>query len=260
MFAQVACLKCGKPFQVGREKLGQGVPCPWCGQTTDAVPAAVEVHPLPADSSDLTPRPPLRTGEGESAAPPKRRPRLLPLVAYAVLLLVVAAAVFVLLRYQGGYVPDVALAEFVAPDGSCRAVLPGAAREGPVAGDEFLPAGRRFAASSWLTRAGGEVGWFDLPAEEVKLLREEDLFRHLRDRRAKELDAAVTAEGVVRVDSSTGAEVRFTRGDVRHVDRYLLAKGGPNPRVYWVSVGGPNLDPDSAVAQRVIGSLRLTRP
>lgn len=237
MFAQVACLVCGKPFQVRAEKLGRSVPCPWCGKHTDAVPVTVDVQPLPAE------------------APKPRRRHPLVWVAYALALVLVAGGVFVGLRVFGG----TGFTEFTAPDGSCRAVLPGFPGEVPLGPtDELFVSGKRFAASpGWFGKVSGELGWFDLPAEDAKLIRPEDLFRAVRDRRAEELGATPDGEGVVRADSLSGVEVRFASGDVRHAERYLFDPKPPRPRVYWVSVGGPGFDPESAAARKVLGSLRI---
>lgn len=256
MFAQAVCLLCGKPFQVAREKLGRTVPCPWCDQPTEAVPVAVEVQPLPA-SDDPTPHP--RTpGEPGPRRPRVRSPnRPLFLLVYGAGLLLIAGGVFVGLRVTGVF-GGITFTEFVAPDGSCRAALPGTATPVPVGfSDELFPSGKRFAAASWLGRVRGEVGWFDLPAEDAKLIRPEDLFDRVRELRAGELGAEVDGQGVVRVDDHPGAEVRFVKDKVKHVERYVFVKGGPTPRVYWVSVGGDNFDPDSADARKVVGSLRV---
>lgn len=255
MFAQVACLVCGKPFQVAREKLGQTVPCPWCDQPTKAVPATVEVQPLPAEPQSGSPR---GGDDRDLTALPsvsrRTKPRLLVWTVYGVVLLLVTGGVFVGLRVMGG----TTFSEFVAPDGSCRAVLPGAANPVPVGfSDELFPSGKRFASVSGMGRVHGEVGWFDLPAEDAKLIRPEDLFDKVRGWRAGELGADVDGQGVVRVDEHPGAEVRFVKDKVKHVERYVFVKSGPTPRVYWVSVGGENFDPDSADARKVLGSLRV---
>lgn len=245
MFAQVACLVCGKPFQVPRDKLGQSVTCSWCGEPTEAVPVAVDVQPLPAG-------PPVTT-------PAKRRFNPVVWVAYVALLVLIAGGVFAALRMFGG---GGEWTEFTAPDGSCRAVLPGSPREVPAGPTgELFPSGNRFVVSpGWNSKVGGELGWFDLPADDAKLIRPEDLFRTLRDRRAEELGATAEGEGVVRLDALSGVEVRFAKENVRHVERYLFDPKPPRPRVYWVSVGGANFDPESAAARKVMGSLRVTTP
>lgn len=256
MFAQVACLACGKPFQVDRQKLGSSVPCPWCGKDTAAVPAAVDVQPLPP----AEPAPPARTRREYDAPPPRPRTAAKPFrplvwVAYAVLLLFVAGAVFLGVRlFSGGS----NLNEFTTPDGSCKVLLPGSPREVPVVStDEFFPSGKRYVSTPGVfNKFGGEVGWLDLPPEDAKLIRPEDLFRTLRERRAEELGATAEGEAVLRVDSFQGVEVRFAKEKVRHLERYLFDPKAVNPRVYWVSVGGPDFDPDSAVARKAVGSLR----
>jgi hypothetical protein len=240
MFAQVACLVCGKPFQVAREKLGRTLPCPWCGKDTDALPVTVDVQPLP---------------EGTPPSPPTRRPKWLLPGAYVLALVLVAGGVFVGLRVLGA----TAYSEFVAPDGSCRAVLPGGPREVPAGpADELFRSGRRFVSEpGWSGKVAGELGWLDLTADDAKLIRPEDLLRTVRDRRAEELGATPDGEAVVRTDSLHGVEVRFVNAADRHVERYLFDPTATRPRVYWVSVGGPGFDPDSAAAKRVLGSLRV---
>ncbi|MCU0703945.1 MAG: hypothetical protein MUF18_08210 [Fimbriiglobus sp.] len=251
MFAQVACLVCGKLFQVPREKLGTSVACSWCGKPTDAVPVAVDVLPLPAATSDSTPQTLLQKGDREKVS----RPLLW--AGYAALLVAVAAVVFVGVRMLGG---SVSLAEFVAPDGSCKALLPGAAIEAGITPDaatgELFPTGKRFRTPpGWGSKVEGEVGWFDVP--EAKLVRPDDVFRALRDRRAGELGLTAEGEGVVRVNALQGVEVRFAGGNQRWVERYLFDPKASRPRVYWVGVGGPNFDPESEVAKKILGSLRV---
>lgn len=267
MFAQVACLACGKPFQVDRQKLGRPVPCPWCGKDTEAVPVAVDVQPLPpAEPAPPEPAPPKPAWNERAALPLAVRPAKavaktrtpLVWVAYAALLLFVAGAVFVGVRLL---TVGTALNEFTTPDGSCKVLLPGRPREMPTdPTDEFFPSGKRFvSAPGPFNKLGGEVGWFDLPVEDAKLIRPEDLFRTVRERRAGELGATAEGEAVLRVDSFQGVEVRFSKDNVRHLERYLFDPKAAPPRVYWVSVGGPDFDPDSAVARKAVGSLRVTK-
>jgi hypothetical protein len=249
MFAQVACQVCGKPFQVPKGQLGETVTCSWCGKPTAAVPLAVKAEPLPAEMPE---RPRRRT------VLPQARPRpsgVRPLVwvVYGVLLLLVAAGVFVGVRmFTGG---GGGLRPFVPPDGSCDVLLPGTPREQPVADDEFLKSGKRFVSEpGWGGKLRGEVGWFDIP--DAQLARADDLFVLLRDRRAGEFGATAGGEASVRVDARYGKEVRFVKGDEVYVERYLFDPKSSRPRVYWVSVGGAKFDPESATAAKVVGSLR----
>ena len=233
MFAQVACQVCGKPFQVPKERLGETVACSWCGKPTTAVPLVVKVHQLP-ESKPARPRWPLY-------------------VAYGVLLLLIAGGVFAGVRmFTGGD----GLREFTAPDGSCKAMLPGTPREQAVPADDFLGTGQRFVTEpGWGNKLRGEVGWCDIA--DAQLVRPEDLFTLLRDRRAVELGATAEGEASVRADSHFGREVRFVSGDVKSVERYLFDPKAARPRVYWVSVGGAKFDPESATAAKVTGSLRV---
>lgn len=185
-----------------------------------------------------------------------RRQRPLFLFGYGLLLLLVAGGVFVGLRVLGG----TTFTKFVAPDGSCQAELPGSVAEVPVASpDELFSSGKRFVGSSWFGRVHGEVGWFDLSAEDVKLLPPEGAFEPLQKWRAEQLGAEVELQGPVKLNdvSVSGHEVRFLKGKARYVERYLFVGTGPAPRVYWVSVGGEKFDPESADALKVVGSLRV---
>lgn len=235
MFAQVACVECGKPFQVPKAKVGETVTCSWCGNPTAAVPLAMDALPLPA-------------------GPKRRNP--LAWVAYAAALVAVSVGVFLGLR---GFGDGNTLRLFTAPDGSCAALLPGSPREVAVPDDDFLKGGKRFVAEpGWFGGPRGEVGWFDMP--DAKQWRAEDLFVVLRDRRAGELGATAEDEKAVRVDALFGREVRYTSGNTRHTERYLFDAKSTRPRVYWVSVGGDKFDPDSPAASKVLGSLRVTPP
>ena len=57
-----------------------------------------------------------------------------------------------------------------------------------------------------------------------------------------------------------GAEVRYGTGGTRHTARILAILDAPTPRVYFVWVGGTNVDPDGAAPARVLSSFRLTGP
>ncbi len=253
MFAQVACQVCGKPFQVPKDQLGETVTCSWCGKPTAAVPLAVEAQPLPPERPE---RP--RQRAVVAHARPRARVRPLVWVGYGALLMVVAGGVFAGVRLFTGGGGD-GLREFTAPDGSCKAQLPGTPREQAVADDEFLKSGKRYVSEpGWGNKWRGEVGWFDVP--DAQLMRPEDLFVLLRDRRAGELGATAEGEGSVRVDSHFGKEVRFVSGEVKYVERYLFDAKSARPRVYWVSVGGAKFDPESATAAKVMGSLRVAAP
>lgn len=237
MFAQVACVECGKPFQVPRAKLGETVTCSWCGKPTAAVPLVVDALPLPSGTK-------------------ARRTHPLAWVVYAAVLVTVAGGVYLGLRTFGG---GSTLRQFSAPDGSCAALLPGSPREVDVPDDDFFKVGKRFVAEpGWFGGPRGEVGWIDVP--DAQLVRAEDLFVVLRDRRASELGATAEEEKAVRVDALFGREVRFVNGNTRHAERYLFDAKSTRPRVYWVSVGGDKFDPDSATASKVLGSLRVTPP
>ncbi len=243
MFAQVACLKCGKPFQVKRETLGQPTTCPWCNETTQAVPTVMDVQPLPP-ATDLLP----------AARKPRRK--LLLYLAYAALLLLIAAGVFVGVRTFTAPLPGLSLAEWTAPDGSCKATLPGTVSETAIDPPlRTLPNGKRFRSASWMTKAVGEVGWFEL-TEEDATYRPVDLLNTVREGRAALLEAKV--DDVNGVDDTSDVTVKYTAGAVRYVERQVVVKRGKRGRVYFVCVGGPNLSADNPEAKRVLESLTIT--
>jgi len=59
MFVPVACLKCGKPFQVPEAAAGTTVTCPWCKNPTPALPVAglPDSVPAPAPADPPVPAP-----------------------------------------------------------------------------------------------------------------------------------------------------------------------------------------------------------
>jgi hypothetical protein len=205
MFVPVACLTCGKLFQVPPAAAGTDVPCPWCKATTPALPVAgVAPAPATSETGGLTPpaRPeqpdPLSLDDAPAPEPPAKaipvRPASVPLpatppkprspVVKGLLvggLSVVAclAALVVSLLISGrtiplpgaGHVPDSAWAEFTPPDGSCSFALPGVPAAEAVDPNPAAPAtrgGERYVTTGWYSRATAWVGWQNLDPEWVK--------------------------------------------------------------------------------------------
>ena len=64
MFVPVACLRCGKLFQVPPAAAGTDVTCPWCREPTPALPVAADApvptappEPLSLDDAEELVRP-----------------------------------------------------------------------------------------------------------------------------------------------------------------------------------------------------------
>ena len=70
-YVPVACLVCGRLFQVQQDKLGQTVVCPWCQAVTPALPIATANVPKPGESPASVPAssdPSLPSIEGSAPA------------------------------------------------------------------------------------------------------------------------------------------------------------------------------------------------
>jgi hypothetical protein len=198
MFVPVACLKCGKPFQVSEADAGNEVPCPWCTAATPALPiagvsATAPVAPAPGPPDSVTPAPePLSLDdatENDSGGltspgsptpspgrpkptpdPAARRSFRTPIIALGLSVLVFVATVAGLMVWRGygsGQVPDSAWTTFSPPDGSFSASLPGSpAAESidPHPSIAEIGGGQRFVTRGWYSKTTAWVGWCDLNA------------------------------------------------------------------------------------------------
>jgi len=267
VFAQVACGKCGKPFQVPEARLGQPVVCSWCKETVTALPlAGVVPEALPDEDAPPLPAPPRRS-----------RPWLVPVVI-ALLSMLALAVAFLGSRYYRGSVPQFVWQRFEAADGTCRVDLPGETTESqmpPIPDLMITTGGKKFTASSALTRVGGFIGWHDFDPAKVQRLRAEDVLAAERQLRQAETGWTVDTESTSakisarpppkvapgeqerEVEKHKGfdvLEVRYFDGPRRFVEWYVFVNKGPHPRLYVVSVGGGNFDPDGETARRVLNS------
>lgn len=253
MFAQVACGKCGKPFQVPEDRLGQPVVCSWCQETVTAVPlAGVIPEALP---DDAPPRPAVRA---RAIQPQSGRGWLKALVVVALSLLALSAA-YLGSAYYRGAVPGFVWDRFDAPDGTCRIDLPGGVRETELDANPKSPItrpGKKFTASSTFTRIGGFVGWYDLDPAQLQLApRGEDVLAAERERRKADTGWTVEVESAsAKVGGFEAMEVRYADGARKYVERYVFVTKGPHPRLYVIGVGGGGFDPESEAAKRVLSS------
>ena len=271
MFAQVACWKCGKPFQVPQAQLGQPVACPWCRETGTPLPVVGVVPEALPDDAPPHVRAVAKRVDAKSPASGSKRPWLAPVVVILLSLLVLVVA-YLGARYYRGSVPGFVWQRFDAPDGTCRIDLPGGTAEAELPANPKSPitrAGKRFTASSTFTRLGGFVGWYDLDPALIALTRSEDVFGPERDRRKAETGWTVEAESSAAKFGSYDPhaksekeknryfdtlEVRYVGGSTKYVERYVYVTAGPKPRLYVLGVGGGGFDPDGDAAKRVLSS------
>ena len=245
MFVTVACAECGELFENERDRSNSPASCPRCG-----APVSVTPEPLPL---------PEEVGRAPVTVPIRRSRRWIVLVA---LCACIAGGTFLVQRYRGGAVPPFVMRECAVPDGSCRATLPGAAV--PVESPRFSElqtGGSVIATSSSFTRLTGGLGFIELDPERAKMVRSEDLFANVRDELGRWLgEPMIDKAGLVKSGTSEGMEVRFGTGTRRFTARMIFSLGVPQPRLYFVWVGGPHFDPDGVTAARVLASFRIDTP
>src|SRR6185312_2265145 len=119
MFLPVACLKCGKVFQVPKDSAGTEVACPWCQESTAAIPVSGMPSPLPSNS---LPEPLSLDDEGTPALrpasrligdqKPRRRSWVRPVAMGILLVAAVLAVTLAILRYGSGFIPPSSWVEF----------------------------------------------------------------------------------------------------------------------------------------------------
>lgn len=247
MFVPVACVRCGKPFQVPPAAAGTDVPCPWCNAVGLALPvvspdlsrltpAAQSAEPLPEPLS-LDDEPPA------PASPVARRPWR-PVVGVGVLAAAVFALTFAALGYRSGRVPPTAWREVAAPDGSFRVELPAEPITepiGPLADFPMARGGQRLAARGWYSGVIASVGWYDLDPERAKTMRADDLAGGVFAARRAELRATATSHANVRRADRDGFEYRYGTPAAPAADRVVVVGTGPRPRVYVLSYAAPRL-------------------
>jgi hypothetical protein len=181
MFLPVACLKCGKLFQVPETAAGTDVACPWCKQSTAALPVAAVAADVPLSLDDAEPVEPRREKKrrSERSAPePKKSGRslLAKLAIGGVLSILVLVATLAILRYGSGEISPAAWAEFTPQDGSCSIQLPGTPVEeaNEPRADETVTRGLHvYTTTGWYSRARVWIGWRDLDPAWVKQAKED---------------------------------------------------------------------------------------
>jgi hypothetical protein len=273
MFVPVACLRCGKLFQVPPAAAGTDVTCPWCREPTPALPVATDT---PATAAAPAPEPlslddaePLTAAAPPVAAPAVRRPSwsLRQVALVGVAMAAVAAATVAVLGYRSGRVSTAGWVEYTPPDGSFTASFPAAPTATPVESNPqsaVTRGGEEYEASGWYSGVRVWVGWQDLDPAWVKQLADDKdgafagpVLEAERDRRVAAARGTVAKQGPLRTSYGRGLEVQTDAPRGKRVERYVLATGGPRPRLYVVGVEAPKLDPDGPLPVKVLTGFRI---
>ena len=277
MFVPVACLRCGKLFQVPPAAAGTDVTCPWCREPTPALPVATDTPATPAapatEPLSLDDAEPLGPATPQVTAPPAppavRRPSwsLRQVMLVGVAMVAVAAATVAVLGYRSGRVSTVGWVEFSPPDGSFTATFPTAPTAAPVDANPrsaVTRGGEEYVASGWYSGVRVWVGWQDLDPAWVKQLADDKdgllagpALEAVRDRRVTAAGGTVVKQGDMRTSHGRGLEVRTDTPRGKRVERYVLATAGPRPRLYVVGVEAPKLDPDGPLPVKVLTAFRI---
>ena len=283
MFVPVACVKCGKPFQVPEAAAGTNVNCPWCKESVPALPvvgfpasdnapvepsvgkaASVEA-PLSLDDEPGVGKTPLRRVKSESLASTRPFPFL---TAGIVLFLSVFAFGGTLFYrgYQAGRIPDSTWIAFTPPDGSCTVELTGTPTE------EQLPAlpvnvsssGKVFIAKGWYSGVRSWVGWYDLDplwakgaAEDKDGSQIDPVLNAGQKRRVEVLKGTLQKEGKMLFNAYRGRELQMETERGMVVERLFVVPTGSHPRLYFVGIEGKNLNPAGPAANRLFTAFRL---
>lgn len=279
MFVPVACLSCGKPFQVPQAAAGTTVACPWCKQQTPALPVAGLTAPAPDAAPpdgplelEDAPAPPPPVPAGGAPRPPRRPRKPISLKTAAIALVASAACgllAFVVVGVARGRIPvpgrsvdripDAAWADFTPPDGSCTVALPGS----PAEADSHAGTGKRYVTRGWFSGVTTWVGWVDLEGEWLAKAGVPEAWHLLRPRFDAVLDAqkhewngTAGKQTTKKFDDPLTVEVEMALPDGHLVERFVVVAKGPRPRIYYLGLAGRGVTPDHPAAQRLFGSLR----
>jgi len=273
MFVPVACMRCGKLFQVPPAAAGTDVTCPWCREPTPALPVATDTPagPRPApEPLSLDDAEPIAAAPALLASPATRVRWSIKLVALvAVGMVVVAAGTVAVLGFRSGRGGTVGWVEFTAPDGAFTGTFPttpSASAVEPNKQSAVTLGGEEYAAAGWYSGVRAWVAWQDLdPAWAKKLADDKDgmlagpaLEAELA-RRVKESGGTLVdgRKKTVQTTYGRGFEVEVDTPGGKRVERYVLAAAGARPRLYVVGVEGPKLDPDGPLPARVMTRFRI---
>lgn len=273
MFVPVACLKCGKLFQVPPAAAGTDVTCPWCREPTPAMPVACVSSPPPAeplsldDAEPAPPKPvPVATPKAEPALQPKPKWPTTAIILAVLAMPLVAALTVGLLGYRSGRLGNAAW-ETVAPaDGSFTAQLPGAATETTLDPDPASPptrGGKEYVVTRWYSGVRAWVAYHDLDPEWAKSAAEDKdgavslpVIDAEKKRRLADARGEVRKEGSIRTGTGRGYVLQIETPRGKRVEHYVLAPTGARPRLYVVGIESPTLDPDGPLPGKLFAGFR----
>ena len=274
MFLPVACLQCGKLFQVPHAAAGTDVACPWCKATTPAlpvagVPAVPVEEPLSLDDASASPSRPKRRLMAEPVARSSTTSRWIPNAAIGLLLAAVVLGITVgVLQLRTLLFPPT-WSEFAPPDDSCTIALPGRPTEEsiePTPADNITRGLHLYTTQGWYSRSKVWFGWRDLDPVWVKqALMDRDgaitspVLTAERDLRKERVGGRIVKEATVRFGSNLGLEVQMETSKGKLVERYIAVLDGPRPRLYFMGIESKNATADSADAQKLFNSFRVRK-
>ena len=257
MYLPVACLKCGKLFQVPAAAAGTEVPCPFCKRQTTALPVASPPAPLSLDDE-------------EPPRVPRSGPTLIVIAAITVaIMFVVLGGTLLALSFGSGAISPQAWSEFTPPDQSCSIQLPGTPVEEhiePSPADNITRGLNQYTTTGWFSRARVWFGWRDLDPAWVKQAQQDrdgaiinPVLTGERDRRKDQLSGAITKEATVRFGPNLGLEVWMDTPRGKLIERYIAAIDGPRPRLYFMGIESKSAKAGSPSTQKLFNSLRINK-
>ena len=275
MFVPVACLKCGKPFQVAAADAGREVACPWCHASTAALPIAAS----PPDSGGLTsPGSPAPLSLDDEPAPPKpaapRKPfplvRVVVIAGLSALAFALTLGVLLLARgYGAGRVADSAWSPFTPPDGSFTVLLPGTAAEEALDANPSAPeltGGKRYVVRGWYSKTTTFAGWLDLdPAWAKQSAADRDgaltlgLVGAELDRQKAWLGGKTAKDATVRFNAMLGTEVLLDTPRGKAVVRLMVSADGARPRLYFLGFESSAATPEDPAVRKLFNSFKVVK-
>jgi hypothetical protein len=264
MFVPVACSRCGKPFQVPEETVGQTTACPWCQAAVLALPIGgaaapiAKAHPSPAAPETQ----PLSPDDDPPRSQPLRRRALVALVLVAMAATLVTV---VLLRRKEGYLTDREWRSFTPSDHSCTIDLLGKPSEDAPSSDKGT---RRYLSAGWYSGTTTWMGWHNLNAAEVQVAVTDEawhdpqlmkIFDAERDWLKERFGGSVTRDATIQFKSPLIREVRLElpSGQGHVVERQIVHATGPHPRIYFIGIAGKRFDPEGSEVQRLVNSFHV---
>jgi hypothetical protein len=262
MFVPVACSRCGKPFQVPEETVGQTTACPWCQAAVLALPVGGAATPIGKSPPSSANPEPLSLDDDPPRPQPRSRRAFLVLILVAI---IATLATVTLLRRKEGYLTDREWRPFTPPDNSCSIDLLGKPTEDASTSEKGI---RRYLSEGWYSGTITWIAWRNLNAAEVHVAvtdeawHDPQLLKILdaeRDWLKERFGGSVTRDATIQFKSPLIREVRLglPSGKGHVVERQIVHATGPHPRIYFIGIAGKRFDPDGSEVQRLVNSFQL---